>query len=281
MNKANLLSRQEIFSLIPQRKTDANKGDFGHVLIVGGDDGMAGAVVMAAEAAYRTGAGRVTVLTHEKHFAALISRLPCTMTASANSTRELREIIKGKTVIAIGCGLGKSAWSKKMFGFFMKTNLPKIIDADALNLLSVSKNKYDLQNAILTPHPGEAARLLGCNVEWIQKNRQSAIKKLQEKYQATIVLKGSGSLILGEDQKLYQCQFGNAGMAVAGMGDVLTGIVSGLVAQKISLNQTAILGVNIHALAGDLAKDQQGEIGMLPTDLIDCIRTIINTKSVF
>ncbi len=281
MNKANLLSRQEIFSSIPQRKNDANKGDFGHILIVGGDDGMAGAVVMAAEAAYRTGAGRVTILTHEKHFSALISRLPSAMTASANSIADLQKIIQGKTVIAVGPGLGKSAWSKKMFEFFMKNNLPKIIDADALNLLSISKNKYDLQNAILTPHPGEAARLLGCNASTIQKNRQEAIHKLQEKYQATIVLKGSGSLILGEDQKLSECQFGNPGMAVAGMGDVLTGIIAGLAAQNIPLNLAATLGVNIHALAGDLVTAQQGEIGMLPTDLIDCIRTIINTESVF
>ncbi len=276
MSAINFLSKTEISKLIPQRKTDANKGDFGHVLIVGGDQGMAGAIVMVAEAAYRSGAGKVTVLTHEKHFPALISKLPCAMTSSANSTKELQEIIKGKTVIAIGCGLGKSSWSKKMLRFFIKTNLPKIIDADALNLLSTSKIKYDLQNSILTPHPSEAARLLGYNTGQIQKNRQSAIQKLQEKYQATIVLKGSGSLILADNQKLYQCQFGNPGMAVAGMGDVLTGIIAGLVAQKISLDQAAILGVNIHALAGDLVKEKQGEIGILPTDLIKQIPTIIN-----
>jgi hydroxyethylthiazole kinase-like uncharacterized protein yjeF len=276
MDKPNLLSRQEILSLIPQRKTDANKGDFGHILIVGGDDGMGGSVVMAAESAYRAGAGRVTVLTHEKHFSALISRLPSAMTKSADSTKELQKIIQDKTVIAIGCGLGKSAWSKKMFEFFMKTDLPKVIDADALNLLSESKIKYDLQNAILTPHPGEAGRLLNCDTKWIQENRELAIQKLQQKYQANIVLKGSGSLVLITDQKLYQCQFGNAGMAVAGMGDVLTGIIAGLVAQNISLNQAAILGVNIHALAGDLVKEKQGEIGILPTDLIKQIPTIIN-----
>lgn len=271
-------SKTELGKSIPSKKIDANKGDFGHILIIGGDYGMAGAVVMTAEAAYRSGAGKVTVLTHEKHFAPLIAKVPSAMTTDVETEFELQEAIKNKTVIALGCGLGKSAWSKKMFEFFMQVNLPKVIDADALNLLSESEEKYNLQNAILTPHAGEAGRLLGITAGEIQNNREESIKKLQEKYQATIVLKGSGSLILGNDKKLSKCQFGNAGMAVAGMGDVLTGIIAGLLAQKIPLNKAAILGVNIHALAGDFVKEKQGEIGILPTDLINCIPNVINQK---
>jgi hydroxyethylthiazole kinase-like uncharacterized protein yjeF len=135
-----------------------------------------------------------------------------------------------------------------------------------------------LHNAVLTPHAGEAGRLLGISSKEIQNNREISIQQLQEKYQTTIVLKGSGSLILGGDKKLFKCEFGNPGMATAGMGDVLTGIIAGLVAQKIPFNQAILLGVEIHARAGDLAKKQQGEIGMLPTDLIDCIQKIINDK---
>ncbi len=276
MTEINFLSKTEISTLIPKRKTDTNKGDFGHILIVGGDNNMAGAVVMATEAAYRSGAGRVTVFTREKHFSALISRLPSAMTASANYQKDLQKIIRGKTIIAIGCGLGQSAWSNKMFKFFMQSNLPKVIDADALNLLSKSKQKYDLQNAILTPHAGEAGRLLGITAQEVQNDRIDAIQKLHKKYQATIILKGSNSLILSNDKKLYQCKFGNAGMAVAGMGDALTGIIAGLLAQNISLNKAAILAVNIHAIAGDLVKAKQGEIGILPTDLIDYITSVIN-----
>lgn len=269
----------ELIKLIPGRKEDANKNDFGHVLIVGGDYNLAGSVIMAAEAAFKVGSGKVTVLTRPDHFNALITRLPCAMTTSANSTRELKKIVENKSVVAFGPGLGNSAWSNKMFEFFIHLDLPKVIDADALNLLSNSKTNYHLSQAVLTPHAGEAARLLKSSSKSIQADRLLAVKQLQEKYQTTVVLKGKNSLILDQQQKLFSCPYGNSGMAVAGMGDVLTGIIAGLAAQKLALNHAAVLGVYLHALAGDLAKEKQGEIGILPTELINYLSLVINSKT--
>lgn len=255
-----------------QRNSNSNKGDFGHVLIIGGDHGMGGAVIMAAEAAYRVGAGKVTVLTREENFVPLLARLPNAMTAS--SSANVAEIFAGKTVIVIGCGLGKSGWGRNLLKMALAQNLPKIIDADALNILSESGENFDLTNSVITPHVGEASRLLALTTKEIQADRESAAQKLQKKYSAIIVLKGEGTLILGE--KLHQCSAGNAGMATAGMGDVLSGIIGGLVAQHLNLENAASFGVNIHAIAGDLVKKEQGEIGMMPTDLFQHIPQIIN-----
>lgn len=266
-----------------KRKTDANKGDFGHALIIGGDHGMGGAAIMAAEAAYRIGAGKVSVLTHEENITALLSRLPNAMSVPQNliAEKNWKKIFAGKTVIVIGPGLGKSSWSKELFLAAMNSKLPKVIDADALNLISESKKIFNLKNSIITPHPGEAARLLGVSNSAIQKDRKKSAKKLFEKFGAITVLKGKGSLICGKNF-LDECKLGNPGMAVAGMGDVLSGLIAGLVAQGLSRKDAAILGVEIHALAGDLAAKKQGEIGMIPTDLFSYIPLIIkslnNTK---
>lgn len=261
---------------LPPRKRDSNKGDFGHVLIIGGDFGMAGAVIMAAEAACRAGAGRITVLTHQENFAPLLARAPNVMTAvmTVNNKENSQKIFDGKTVIAIGCGLGKSKWGRGLFEMAMAENLPKIIDADALNILAEGKKNYDLSNSIITPHPSEAARLLGLSTGVVQQNRKLAAEKLREKFGAVVVLKGEGTLILGEN--FYRCNRGNPGMACAGMGDVLTGIIAGLVAQNLSLEDAAINGVNVHATAGDVVAKEQGEIGMMPSDLFLKIPRVIN-----
>jgi ADP-dependent NAD(P)H-hydrate dehydratase / NAD(P)H-hydrate epimerase len=254
------------------RKSDANKGDFGHVLIMGGDYGMGGAVVMAAEAAYRAGAGKVTVLTRGENLTALLMRVPNAMSVFLEDGEE--KIFSGKTVIVIGCGLGKSEWGRKLFAMAMEKNLPKIIDADALNILSEGGKKFDLSDAIITPHALEAARLLATTTLEIQQNRELAAKKLREKFGAIVILKGKETLVCGN--KIYQCPYGNAGMATAGMGDVLSGIIGGLVAQHLDLEEAAIAGVDIHALAGDEVAKMQGEIGMVPEDLLKYIPFVIN-----
>lgn len=259
------------------RKSNSNKGDFGHVLIIGGDHGMGGSVIMEAEAAYRVGAGKVTLLTREENFAPLLARLPSAMTVGLNSSQE--EILANKSVIVIGCGLGKSKWAQDLFEMAMSSNLPKVIDADALNILSESKKSFDLSNSIITPHVGEAARLLGVSNDEIQKDRQLSVKNLYKKFKATAILKGSETLVLGKSEEIYKCPYGNSGMAVAGMGDVLSGIIGGLVAQHLSNEKAAIHGVNIHALAGDLVAEKQGKIGMIPRDLFEYIPQIINDKN--
>lgn len=253
------------------RKSDANKGDFGHVLIIGGDYGMAGAIILAAEAAYRTGAGKVSVLSREENYTALLARLPNAMTIFGEADLEKF------SVIVIGPGLGKSKWAKDLLTAALKSKLPKIIDADALNLISEMKKIPDLENCIITPHPSEAARLLGISTNEIQKNRQLAAEKLYKKFNAISVLKGKGSLICGENF-MHNCNLGNAGMAVAGMGDVLCGVIAALVAQKLNLEDAAVFGVEIHALAGDLVAQEQGEIGIIPSDLFFYIPLIVNQK---
>lgn len=258
------------------RQADSHKNNFGHVLIIGGDLEMGGAVIMAAEAAYRAGAGKVTVLTREENLAPLLARLPNAMSVSPNSSKQ--KILANKTVIVIGCGLGKSSWARKLFALAMSSDLPKIIDADALNILSESKKTFDLKNSIITPHVGEAARLLGISTDEIQKNRTASVKKLYQKFGATAILKGKGSLIFGAAKKIHQCNHGNCGMATAGMGDVLSGLIGGLVAQHLDNEKSAIYGVTIHALAGDLVTKKQGEIGMMPQDLFEFIPQIINQK---
>ncbi|OFW79824.1 MAG: NAD(P)H-hydrate dehydratase [Alphaproteobacteria bacterium RIFCSPLOWO2_01_FULL_40_26] len=253
-----------------KRKPDSHKGDFGHVLIIGGDYGMGGAIIMAAEAAYRTGAGKVSVLSRKENYTALLARLPNAMTIYDG------KIFDNKNVIAIGCGLGKSSWAKDLLKKTLASKLPKIIDADALNLISENKKILKLQNAIITPHVGEAARLLGLDTTQIQRNRKMAVKKLQKKFGCIAILKGKNTLICGDDF-LHECQFGNPGMATAGMGDALCGIIAALVAQGLDLKNAAIYGVEIHASAGDLIAKKQGEVGMMPQDLIGAIPLVIRS----
>jgi NAD(P)H-hydrate epimerase len=259
-----------------QRPANSSKNDFGHVLVIGGDKGMGGAAIMAAEAAYRTGCGRVSVLTRKENITALLSCLPNAMTLPENASPE--KIFLHKDVIVIGCGLGKSSWAKKLLKMALNSNLPKIIDADALNILSESRKKIDLKNSIITPHVGEASRLLGISVREIEKNREVAIKKLHEKFGATVVLKGSKSLVFGKENEIHQCHYGNPGMATAGMGDILSGVIGSLVAQHLENEKAAILGVNIHAFSADLVAKKQGENGMIPRDLLSYIPQIINQK---
>ena len=256
-----------------KRPADCNKGDFGHVLIIGGDYGMGGAAIMAAEAAYRAGAGKVSILSRNENYAAILARLPNAMTVFEEKNPE--KIFANKTVIAIGMGLGKSGWSKNFLKASLQCNLPKIIDADALNLISESKKNLNLENCIITPHAAEAARLLGFSIDKILEDRKAAAQKLYEKFGAITVLKGKDSLICGKNF-LHICKFGNAGMATAGMGDALSGIIAGLVAQKLNLKDAAVFGVELHAKAGDLVVKKQGEIGMMPQDVIAALPLIIN-----
>lgn len=257
-----------------KREPHINKNDCGHVLIIGSDYFLGGAVIMAAQAASRCGPGKITVITRKEHFSALLSRVPNVMTADLS----MNDIFAAKDVIVIGPGLGKSEWAKDLLTKALNSDLPKVIDADALNLISEFEKNPNLENCIITPHAGEAARLLKSNSKKIDEDREESIKKLRKEFAATCVLKGSGSLILGKSGKIHQCQFGNSGMSSAGMGDVLSGVLGALLAQGLNLEDAAVLGVNLHSFAADLVKENQGEIGMMATDLIKYFPLIINNK---
>lgn len=258
------------------RLKNAHKGNFGHVLIIGGNVGLSGAPQLAALGALRAGAGCVTIATHPLHANGLTAAHPEMMITGVESIEDLLPLLKRATTVIVGPGLGQSVWSKKLFNATIKTSLPLIIDADGLRLLA--EKPFVHKNWILTPHPGEAAQLLKTTASKVQQDRFSATKKIQRRYGGVCVLKGAGTLVISETQKISLCTDGNPGMASGGMGDLLSGIIAALVAQQIPLSIAAQYGVCIHAKAGDLAAND-GERGMIATDLLPGIRHCVNQRS--
>lgn len=262
--------------LLP-REHDANKGSFGNVLIIGSDYGMPGAVRIAAEGAARAGAGLVTVGTRAAHIVSTIAVRPEILCYGLESANDLDTLIENATFIVLGPGLGKSRWSQALFDKVMQSSLPMLIDADGLNCLAqLVPTINSRSNWILTPHPGEAARLLGITVQQVQADREQAIAQLQQRYGGVIVLKGAGTLVAMDQLSLQICLAGNPGMASAGMGDLLSGIIAGLVAQGLSLWDAARAGVMFHATAGDRAAVKQGQRGLLASDLFMELPAIVN-----
>ncbi len=260
-----------------RRSRDSHKGQYGHVVLIGGNHGMAGALQLAGQAALRCGAGLVSLATRQ-HTTAFIG-WPELMVHGVEDRKSLHPLTAKASVLAIGPGLGQEPWSIALLDEALQTSLPLIMDADALNLLAESPMRSD--RWVLTPHPGEAARLLHCSNADIQADRYGAVRALQDQYGGIVVLKGQGSLIKGEDEKIYLCDAGNPGMASAGMGDVLTGIIAGLLAQATSLSlvpiQCVALAVRLHAQAGDIAA-ANGERGMIASDLFDPLRRLLNPE---
>jgi NAD(P)H-hydrate epimerase len=255
------------------RKRDAHKGKFGHVLIVGGGPGMPGAVRLCGEAALRTGAGLVSIATHRQHSAQISAGRPELMCRGIDDAADLAAMLKRATVVALGPGLGTDEWSRAMFDAVLDTELPLVVDADGLNLVAGSDLRRD--DWILTPHPGEAARLADLTVAEVQADRRAALAMMRERYGGTLVLKGSGTLVSSQKGQPWLCSAGNPGMASAGMGDALTGIIAGLRAQKLSTEVAAVVGVQVHAEAGDRAAGA-GQRGLVASDLIDEIRYCVN-----
>jgi ADP-dependent NAD(P)H-hydrate dehydratase / NAD(P)H-hydrate epimerase len=259
---------------LPQRLRDTSKSDYGHVLVIGGDHGMGGAVRMAAEAALRVGAGLVSVATRPEHLTIVSGCRPEIMCHRIQAPEELAALLQRATVLVIGPGLGKSEWSKSLFNVLLQAPQPKIIDADGLNLLAEQDRRSETW--ILTPHPGEAARLLGQTAAQIQADRVGALTQLQHRYGGVIVLKGAGTLLKDAAAGPFLCPAGNPGMASAGMGDVLSGVIGGLLAQQLSLLDAAQVGVMIHSMAADQAAAANGERGLLACDLMPFIHRLAN-----
>lgn len=264
----------------------AHKGDAGHVLLIGGDHGMAGALRLAGEAALRSGAGLVSLATRESHAAFIGSGRPELMCHGLEQAHELEWLVDRATVIVIGPGLGQDGWGKDMLGYVVASGKPLVLDADALNLMARGLFPEVMLRAsrrVLTPHPGEAARLLEQTVEQIQADRFSAVNALQEKYAGICVLKGAGTLV-ADKTGIGVCNAGNPGMASGGMGDVLSGIIGALMAQAIALgrdgpevcSEAAQLGVCLHAHAADIAVKTVGERGLIASDLMPVIRRLVN-----
>ncbi|GAC1627296.1 MAG: bifunctional ADP-dependent NAD(P)H-hydrate dehydratase/NAD(P)H-hydrate epimerase [Nevskia sp.] len=269
---ATLIEREELRRWLPPRRRSAHKGDHGHVLLGGGDPGMTGASLFAARAALRAGAGYVSVATRAAPVGALVAAQPEIMFHGVESEAELRALFGRAEVVAIGPGLGTGDWGRRALDATLSLNRPLVLDADALNLIAGRDLRRD--DWLLTPHPGEAGRLLGIATAAVNADRAAAAQALRARYGGVAVLKGAGSLVCGE--RLRVCAYGNPGMAVGGMGDALTGIAAAFVAQGLALETAAAAAVTAHALAGDLAAQRGGERGLAPSDLIEALREIVN-----
>lgn len=278
-----VLDWPHLFSLLAPRPADAHKGLFGHVMIIGGELGYGGAVTMAAEAALSTGAGLVSVATRPEHVSAVLARCPEVMAVGVTSGQSLEPWLSRPTVLVIGPGLGRTPWSEQMLQRAVASGLPMVVDADALNILSEGRvaANADSSGWLLTPHPGEAARLLGVDAAEVQRDRFAAVTALQQKYSGTVLLKGAGTLIASAtgsaaESAITLCPYGNPGMATGGMGDVLSGVLGALLAQGFTLSQAAQLGACLHALAADDAAEHLGQLGLRATDLFAPLRARLN-----
>lgn len=269
-----LFTTVELPHLLPRRAATAHKGRFGHVLVIGGNTGMSGAVRLAGEAALRSGAGLVSVATRPPHAALLPLVRPELMCHGVGAPDELAPLLARATVVALGPGLGQDDWARGLLAAVLATPLPLVLDADALNLLAGSGVRR--ANWILTPHPGEAGRLLGSSSSDVQRDRPAALKALLEQYGGTVVLKGSGTLVGEAGQKPWLVASGNPGMATAGMGDVLTGVIAGLVAQAGTPGaDIAAAAAFVHGAAGDAAA-RAGQRGVVASDVLAQLQPWLN-----
>ncbi len=262
---------------LPARPRQAHKGNNGHVLAIGGDHGTAGAIRLCGEGALRGGAGLVSVATRRAHLLALNAARPELMAHEVNGPQVLAPLLERASVLAVGPGLGQGAWGHALWLTALESALPLVLDADGLNLLAREPRQL-AGRAVLTPHPGEAARLLGCDTATIGADRFAAARELARRYGAIVVLKGAGSLVAEPGGRVAVCPWGNPGMASGGMGDLLTGIIAALLAQGCEAWRAACLGVGLHARAGDLAARTGGERGLLASDLLEPLRLLLNGK---
>jgi len=271
---ARLHGRPALGPLATPRRRSAHKGAYGHVLVIGGEQGMSGAVRLAGEAALRCGAGRVSVATRPAHAALITAACPELMCHGIDDATQLDELLATVTVVLIGPGLGRSDWAEALLATVLATTQPCVIDADALNCLA-ARPRPPRELQVLTPHPGEAARLLGQTSAHIQHDRFGAARAIQRQYGGTVVLKGAGTVTEAGEAGTAVCAAGNPGMATPGSGDVLSGVIAALIAQGLAPAAAAETGVCVHACAGDLAA-AQGERGLLARDLIASLRTVMN-----
>ncbi|MBU0655820.1 MAG: NAD(P)H-hydrate dehydratase [Gammaproteobacteria bacterium] len=266
------LGMHTLQTCLPPRQRTTHKGSCGHALLVGGAPGMSGAIRLAGEAALRAGSGLVSIATHSEHAPLLNLTRPELMVNAVDSPVHLRHLLQKMDALGIGPGMGQTAWSRGLLTMVQNADMPKVLDADALNLLAQTPVRRD--DWILTPHPAEAARLLACETADVERDRIAAARRLQREYGGVIVLKGAGTVVACA-ATVALCPAGNPGMASGGMGDVLTGIIAGLLAQGLGLAQAAETGVYAHALAADKAA-ANGERGLLASDVLACLRETVN-----
>ena len=274
-------SFKDIKGSIPKRKNNAHKGDHGKLLVIAGDEGFGGAGIMSAESGLKTGAGLVRLLTRKLHISASLARNPEIMVSGADNAQDLEENLSWPNAIVAGPGMFENFWSEQILYKLLVTiadkKIPTLLDAGALRLITnkaFSKMKLHDQ-MVLTPHPGEAADMLKVSTQEIQKDRIESAKKLQKKYNCIIVLKGQGTIICNK-KEMYLCASGGPELAVAGTGDILSGVIGSLIAQGLTPLDAAITGVGLHAQAGENFATEVGRIGLAASELIPQIRELLN-----
>jgi hydroxyethylthiazole kinase-like uncharacterized protein yjeF len=272
---AEALAPEALQRFLPRRLRNSHKGLHGHVVCVGGDDGMGGAIALCAEAALRAGAGLVSVATRAAHVPALLARLPECMARGVETASEMDALLQRADVVAVGPGLGAGAWGKELCDAVLGSGKPLVVDADALRLFAQHDGVVD---AVLTPHPGEAAALLGVTSGAVQAHRFGAAARLCKRFACPVVLKGAGSIVAAPGETPKVIEAGNPGMAGGGMGDVLTGVIAALRAQGMGAFDAACCGALLHAHAADIAA-RDGERGLLPSDVLACLRSAANPSS--
>jgi len=274
---AERLAATDLSRWLAPRPRDSHKGRNGRVLCIGGDHGSGGAIVLCAEAALRSGAGLVEVATRERHVAALLARLPEAMAHDVGDAYALHVALDRADAVALGPGLGQGDWSLPLYERAIASGKPLMLDADALNLLATRPFALPA-DAVITPHPGEAARLLCTSTAEIQRDRFAAARALCERYACVVVLKGAGTIVMAAHETPRLIAAGNPGMAVGGMGDVLSGVIAALRAQGINAFDAAACGALLHSAAGDAAAHDGGERGLLPSDLMPWLRHFSNQE---
>jgi NAD(P)H-hydrate epimerase len=265
---------------LPPRAADANKGTFGRVLVVAGSRGMSGAAVLCASAALRGGAGLVRLAVPKGILPIVATANPCYTTAplpedergrlDAPALPELLELVRGNSVAELGPGLGQSQAIGDMIGAVLKqTDTPLVLDADALNVLvgRLDALRGHAGPIVITPHPGEFARLLGCDIPTVQARRQELAAEFATTHNVVVVLKGHGTVVT-DGRRVFVNPTGNPGMATGGSGDVLGGLLAALMGQRLETFAAAQLGVYLHGLSGDLARGERGEVSLIATDLL-------------
>ncbi len=265
---------------LPKRAATDHKGRAGRLLVIGGDHGMGGAAIMAAEVALRCGTGLVTLATRQEHVPASLARRPELMVTGIDDPQALPLLLERADAVVLGPGLGTGLWGRDLMGQLTHVRQPLVLDADALNLIAGASINLP-QNTIITPHPGEASRLLECDIQSIEKDRYAAVSRLSEQFGVSAILKGAGTLVAdaGAAMPIGVCSLGNAGMASGGMGDVLSGVLGSLLAQGLPAALAARLGVMLHSGAADIAAAASGPRGLLATDLIRPIRELLNSRA--
>ena len=271
------LSRSEVMANFPQRPRDSHKGLFGKVVVLGGADGMIGAALLAARAALKMGAGCVHVGLLAENAPRVDFLQPEIMQHSATVALKLRAV----NVLAVGCGMGADTTAQKLLHAALDSNAALVLDADALNILAQRPKLRTQLSArtvpcVLTPHPGEAARLLACSTTEIQADRVSAVQKIAQILNCSVVLKGADSVCATRDGRLFVNTTGNPGMSSAGMGDVLTGMIAGFIAQGLTADHAMLLAVHLHGAAADALAEQLAGIGMTATEVIEQARLLLN-----